>query len=150
MYINEGFERALFDVRVLNPFAPSNQKPQMATCYRQHEREKRCKYEQRVREIEHTSFVTLVLSYTEGAGPAATIFLRRLAALVTAPNQSSYSKVMKLLRVRLSFALCKPPLPAYAAADHPRAIQEELTQNLQTLQWLRDKSFLRSPYPIYN
>ena len=90
---------------VLNPLTPSHQKPKMATCNREHECEKRCKYKQRVREIEHSSFVPLILSCTRGAGPAVTIFFRRLAALVTAPNQSSYTMVMELLRVRLSFAL---------------------------------------------
>ena len=44
---------------------------------------------------------------SEGAGPAATFSLRRLAALLIAANQSSYSKVMELLRVRLSFALMR-------------------------------------------
>ena len=82
---------------------------------------------QSVREIKHASFVPLLLSFTEGAGPAATIFLRRLAALLTAAHQSSYTKVMEV-----HFALCDPPLPTYTAADHPHAIQEELTQQLQT------------------
>ena len=52
------FERAFFDVRVFNPYAPSNKTLPTATCYRRHEREKRRKYEERIREVEHASFGT--------------------------------------------------------------------------------------------
>ena len=33
------FERTFFDVRVFNPYAPSNQTPTPSSCYRKHERE---------------------------------------------------------------------------------------------------------------
>ena len=79
----------------------------MNTCYRNHEREKRRKYEQRVCEVEHASFVPLVMSCTGGAGPCATVFLRRLAALLSDKHHSNYSTVMELLRVRISFALLR-------------------------------------------
>ena len=54
----EGFwgdrhQSAFFDVRVFNPFALSNRRHTLASCYRQHERKKRREYDQRVREIEH-------------------------------------------------------------------------------------------------
>ena len=42
------FERAFFDVRIFNPYAPSNQTPQIASSYRRHENEKRRVYERRV------------------------------------------------------------------------------------------------------
>ena len=51
-------QRTFFDVRVLNPLAPSNSQP-LPTCYRRHEQEKRRRYDQRVREIEHGSFTPL-------------------------------------------------------------------------------------------
>ena len=34
------FERAFFDVKVFNPYAPSNQTTSLSTCYRSHENEK--------------------------------------------------------------------------------------------------------------
>jgi len=43
-----GYERAFFDVRVFNPYAPSNRQP-LATCYRKHENIKKRAYEQRVK-----------------------------------------------------------------------------------------------------
>ena len=75
------FERTFFDVRVFNPHAPSNQNSQISTTYRRHEREKPMKYEQRIVEVEHASFVPFVLSCTGGAGPSATVTLKRLGVL---------------------------------------------------------------------
>ena len=120
------FERALFDVRVFNPLAPSNWTPQMNTCYRNRKHEKRRKYEQRVREVEHASFVPLVMSCTGGAGPWPTVFLRRLAALLTEKHHSNYSTVMELLRVRISFALLRSSImclrSSRSSTRHPRRI----------------------------
>ena len=121
------FERAFFDVRVINPFAPSNRTPQMTSCYRRHEREKRRKYDQRVREVEHASFVPLVMSCTGGAGPSATVFLRRLAALSSEKNHTNYSTVIELLRVRLSFALLRSSIiclrSGRSSARHPKRLE---------------------------
>ena len=68
------YERAFFDVRVFNPYAPSNRHSTLAVSYRQHESLKKRHYEQRVREVEHASFTPLVFSSTGGLGPAATTF----------------------------------------------------------------------------
>ena len=101
------FERAYFDVRVFNPHAPSNRTSQIALSYRRHEREKRLRYEQRIREIEHTSFAPFVLSCTGGAGPCATIAIKRLAAMLAEKHDSPYSRILGLLRCRLGFALLR-------------------------------------------
>ena len=120
------FERAFFDITLLNPFAPSNHTPQMTTCYRRHEREKRRKYDQRIQEVEHASFVPLVMFCTGGADPCATMFLRRLAALSTERHHSNYSIVMELLQIHLSFALLRSSImclcSSRSAARHPRRI----------------------------
>jgi len=47
------FERAVFDVKILNPFAQSNLKP-LEQMYRRHENEKKRQYDARIREIEHS------------------------------------------------------------------------------------------------
>ena len=72
----EKFERAFFDVRVFNPFSPSNRKPLLSSVYRQHEKVKKRHYEQRIQEIEHSSFTPLVFSSTGGMGPITTVFLQ--------------------------------------------------------------------------
>ncbi len=71
------FERTYFDVRVFNPHAFSNRHP---NCYRKHEMEKKRKYEQRIREVEHSSFTPLVMSATGGMANQATVFYKRLAS----------------------------------------------------------------------
>ena len=55
-------ERAYFDERVFNLYAPSNSQP-LAACYRKHENSKKRAQEQRVREIDHGSFTPIVLSH---------------------------------------------------------------------------------------
>ena len=54
-----------------NPHAPSNRQFQPATSYRLHENLKKSEYEQRIRDIEHSSFTPLVLSVTGGLGHLA-------------------------------------------------------------------------------
>ena len=44
-------QRAFFDVRVFNPYAPCYQNSTLAQCYRKNELEKKRAYEERVREI---------------------------------------------------------------------------------------------------
>ena len=64
-------QRAFFDVRVFNHFAPSP-----ITSYRHHETLKKRYYKQRVHEIEHGSFTPLVFSATGGIAPGATIMYK--------------------------------------------------------------------------
>ena len=46
-------QQTFFDVRIFNPFAPSNSSDSLLSTYKKHEREKRREYERRIREIEH-------------------------------------------------------------------------------------------------
>ena len=72
---------AYFDIRVFNPFAQSYLNTSLHQCYRRNEQEKKREYEQRVREIEHDSFASLVFSTSGGMGNTATIVYKRLASL---------------------------------------------------------------------
>ena len=94
-------DKSFFDMREFNPYAPSNQTSQIQASYRN---EKRRKYEQRVVEIEHSTFIPFVLACTGGVGPAATLTLKRVGNLAEKHN-SPYSHVMGFLRTRLSFSL---------------------------------------------
>ena len=98
---------AFFDVRVFNPHAPSNRHTSPTACYKKHEKEKRRAYDQRVREIEHGTFTPLVFSATGGMGPAAQVFYRRLAALISEKQQQSYGMTMGWIRCCLSFSLLR-------------------------------------------
>ena len=71
------FEKAFLDVRVFNPCAQSNRQVSLSSAYRRHE-QKKSLYEQRVREVEHSTFTPLVMSTTGEMGRAATTFFKRL------------------------------------------------------------------------
>ena len=101
------FERAFFDIRVFNPFAPSNQRSSLQACYRNHENVKKRAYDQRVREVEHGTFSPLVFSCTGGMGRVALTTYKRLAALVAAKRDEPYSTTMGWIRCRLSYSLLR-------------------------------------------
>ena len=101
-----GKSHALFDVRVFNPFAESNRSSSStSSTYRKHERQKRRQYEQRVREVDNSSFCPLVFSSSGGAGPAAIVFLKRLASRLSQVRGIPYSVMMGWLCCHLSFSL---------------------------------------------
>ena len=83
-------ERTLVDVRVFNPFAPSNCNTTLDRCYTKHEREKVRAYGQRIREIEHATFVPLVMSATGGLAKQAINFYKRLASLLADKWEQPY------------------------------------------------------------
>ena len=116
------FERSYFDVKVFNPLAHSNIQPQLSTTYRNHEKAKKRLYEQRIREVEHSSFTPLILSTTGGLGQAATIFYKRLASLLSEKWGQSYNSTVGWLRCRLSFSLLRASIMcirgARSSANH--------------------------------
>ena len=94
------FERTFLDVRVFNPYAPSNRTSSLPACYHHHEQEKRRRYDRRIREVERSSFLPVVLSATGGCGKGATALLKRIAHLQTSRSNEPYSVLMALLRCR--------------------------------------------------
>ena len=59
-----GRARTFCDIRVFNPFAPSNKKTSIASSYRSQEKKKKRHYNQRITEVEHGSFSPLIFSST--------------------------------------------------------------------------------------
>ena len=91
--LGDKHQSAFFDIRVFNPYAPSNSKSTMESMYRRHEREKRRCYE-RILEVEHGSFTPLVFSAEGEMGFAGTVMYKRLASLLADKYAQSYSKTM--------------------------------------------------------
>jgi len=60
-------EHCYVDVRVFNPFAPSNTSS-LSAAFKRHENVKRRAYGQRIREVEHVSFTSIVLAATKWFG----------------------------------------------------------------------------------
>ena len=67
---------------VLNPFTQSNLQRSLAATYRRHELDKVHKYEQRVREIELSSFTHLIFSSSGGVGKVTTTFYQQIASML--------------------------------------------------------------------
>ena len=100
-------QRAFFDVRVFNPFAPSYRNTSLSQCYRKNELEKRRAYDERIREVEHGSFSPLVFSTAGGMGATANVVYKRIASLIAEKHGKTYSKTINWLRCRLSFSLLR-------------------------------------------
>ena len=113
-------ERTLMDVRVFNPFAPSNRNTTLDRCYTKHEREKVRAYGQRVREVEHATFVPLVMSATGGLAKQATNFYKRLASLLADNWEQPYSTTLYWLRCSLSFSLLRSAIQCIRGARSSR------------------------------
>ena len=107
------YQRTYLDVRVFNPHAASNRQTSVATCYRKHEAIKKRAYEQRIREVEHSSFTPLVLSATGSLAVEATTFYKRLAACLADKWEQPYSSTLAWLRSRLTF-----PTPSLSNSVH--------------------------------
>ncbi len=117
------FEKTFVDVRVFNPYAPSN-RSSIATCYRNHENQKKRAYDQRVRDVEHSTFTPLVMSATGGLARQAVVFYKRLASLLSSKTNKSYSQTINWLRCRLSFALLRSAIQCIrgARSSHGHAV----------------------------
>ena len=109
-------ERALFDIRVFNPFARSNEQSTLSATYRKHELAKVREYEGRVREVERASFTPLVLAATGGMAPRATVFFKRLCDLLAEKRGDNYSKTITYARAKITFCLLRDAIACLRGA----------------------------------
>ena len=72
-----------------------------------HEGQKRMKYEQRIVEVENSSFNPLVFATTGGAAPTASKVMTRLAFKLSEKTDDSYADIIGYIRTKVSFALLK-------------------------------------------
>ena len=75
--------------------------------YKQHESQKKLKYEQRIIDVEHSTFNPLVFACTGGAGPSASKVMSRLALKISEKGYDSYSDAISFIRTKISFALLR-------------------------------------------
>ncbi len=119
----------IFDVRVFNPYAPSNRNSSISATYRQHENLKKRHYEQRVRQVELASFTPLIFSTTGGLGPAASTSYKRLASML-ADKWNLYSSTLGWLRCRISLD----------PASEERGLRHASLTHTWLLQWSRTQT----------
>ena len=100
------FSKTYFDVNIFNPLAKSYPKS-IPDAYTFYESQKRLKFEQRIIEVENSSFNPLVFASTGGAGPTATRVMKRLAAKICEQKDASDADAIAYIRTKLSFALLR-------------------------------------------
>ena len=100
-------QKAFFDVRVFNPFAPTHRSQKLPNVFSAQEKEKKRAYGQRVIDIEHGSFTPLVFSPLGGCGREAERFLSVLAKRISDKRDIEQSVVTNWIRSVLSFALLR-------------------------------------------
>ena len=96
------FERAFFDVRVFNPFAPSNRSSSLSSCYR-------------TGDMSNVSGKSNVEPFLPWCSPAQAEWVGRqwsltngyMATLMAAKRDEPYSRTLGWIRCRLSFSLLR-------------------------------------------
>uniref|UniRef100_A0A1X7V7V8 Uncharacterized protein n=1 Tax=Amphimedon queenslandica TaxID=400682 RepID=A0A1X7V7V8_AMPQE len=65
---------------MFHALAPTKKSHTLESCYRDNELKKKGKYELRVKEVEHSSFIPRIFSTLGGSSPFNTSFLKRLSS----------------------------------------------------------------------
>ena len=97
------FSRTIFDVKILNPHAKPCPKT-ISEDYKYHGSVKTLKYQQRILDVGHISFVPLIFACTGGEAPGSTKTIQKLAEKLSQKRNDSYSDTMNFIRTNISFA----------------------------------------------
>ena len=100
------YEKTFLDVRVFNPYARSYKNIDIEKCYKRHESEKKKMYEERILNVEHSTFTPLVFSVTGGMSRECTRFFKRLALMIAEKREQSYAETLGWLRCCISLRSC--------------------------------------------
>ena len=87
-------EKTFFDIRVGHPNAKSHMAKSLEALYKENEQEKKRAYNDRVIQVEKSSFTPLVFLTTGGMGPECERLNKRLAELISNKSSERYSHVM--------------------------------------------------------
>ena len=83
------YEKTFLDVRVFNSYANSYKNIEIEKCYKRHETEKKKMYEERILNVEHSTFTPLIFSVTGGMSRECTLFFKRLASMLAEKREQS-------------------------------------------------------------
>jgi len=83
-------EKMFFDIRISHPTSQSYSGKSLAEIYQQHEKEKKDKYNQRVIDIEKSSFNPLVFTTIGGMAPECNRVNKRLAEKIAEKRREPY------------------------------------------------------------
>ena len=100
-------ERAFFDVRIFNPFAPTHVNKDLNSVFRSNEKEKKRSYGRRVVEVEHGSFTPLVFTPYGGYGFETTKAIAVLINKLSEKRDFDRSLIGQWLNAKVSFELLR-------------------------------------------
>ena len=122
-------ERTFLDVRIFHPNSPSYKDKEIGQIYKQHEQEKKRKYNQRIVQVERATFTPLVFSTTGGMAPECARYHKKVAELIANKTKEEYSKVVNHIRTRVRFTLLKSTLLAIRGErGKPKKAQANVTE----------------------
>jgi len=94
-------EKTCFDIRITHPTSQSYSRKSLAEVYQQHEKQKD-KYNQRVIDIEKSSFKPLVFTTTGGVAPECNRVNKRLAEKIAEKRREPYASVITYIQGKSS------------------------------------------------
>ena len=98
-------QSAYFDVGITNVNSNSQANIPVETIYKNHENEKKRKYNNRVINCEHGSFTPLVFSINQGMSHEGHIFHKHLAEKIANKTGQKYERIMSWIRCKLPFVI---------------------------------------------
>jgi hypothetical protein len=113
-------QRAFFDVRVFDPFAPSYRSKSVEAAKKIHKNAKKREYGKRVRDVEKACFTPLVFTTAGGCAKECDAVLKRLSSMIAEKKKESQSIVMNWMRTQLSFSLIKSCVLCLRGTRDPR------------------------------
>ncbi len=108
-----GRRKPLLTFTCLTPICTIQQEFNHHMLLRNHKNQKKRAYDQKVRDVEHSTFTPLVMSATGGLARQAVAFYKHLASLLSSKTNKSYSQT---IRCRLSFALLRSAIQCIRGA----------------------------------
>ena len=116
------FSRAFFDVKIFNPHAKTSRKLHK-DAYKYREKLKNSKYQQRILNVEQSSFCPLIFGCTGGAAKTATRTMQRFSEKLSEKRQESYPESINYIRTKISFALLRSSILCIRGCRSLRKVQ---------------------------
>ena len=111
---------AFFHIRVCYPNADSYRDLSPKQIYRIHEKEKKRKHNSHITEIKQGTITPLVFTMTGGMADECLRYHSRLAGLLSAKKQDSYTTTISWVRAKVSFAILQSALLCLRGSRIPR------------------------------
>ena len=101
---------AYADVRIFNPLARSYRGRSLDTAYRQHEREKKNKYLERIINVQHGTFTPLVFTVFGGMSHECTRYYNWISDLLAEKTQVMQAEATNFVHTQFAFCLLRSVL----------------------------------------